>query len=286
MDRFRNGNSMQDKINQLTKENENLKHMVKKQQKKRRWHNIIGIILIVTGLLFLGILAYGEWKGYLSARKVKKLQEQKNAAYNGTDIPLFDMLPEYRKMYETNSDLAGWIVIDGTDINYPVVQSKVYQEFYLDHNFDGEEDDAGSIFADARNDILLPDDNIIIYGHNMKDGSMFGTLQYYLDKDYYDKHSTLSFDTLRKHGTYKIAAVGLSKISEESDDTFKYYDFINADSKKEFKKYVENIKKLEAYDTGVNLEYGDKLVTLSTCNSVEKDGRFFIVAKEVKNEQD
>lgn len=247
MDRFRNGNSMQDKINQLTKENENLKHMVKKQQKKRRWHNIIGIILIVTGLLFLGILAYGEWKGYLSARKVKKLQEQKNAAYNGTDIPLSDMLPEYRKMYETNSDLAGWIVIDGTDINYPVVQSKVYQEFYLDHNFDGEEDDAGSIFADARNDLLLPDDNIIIYGHNMKDGSMFGTLQYYLDKDYYDKHSTLSFDTLRKHGTYKIAAVGLSKISEESDGAFKYYDFINADSKKEFKKYVENIKKLEAY---------------------------------------
>lgn len=275
---------MQDKINQLTKENENLKRMVKKQQKKRKWHNIIGIILIITGLLFLGILAYGEWKGYLSARQIKKLQEQKNAAYNDTDIPLSDILPEYRKMYETNSDLAGWIVIDGTDINYPVVQSKVYQEFYLDHNFDGEEDNAGSIFADARNDLLLPDDNIIIYGHNMKDGSMFGTLQYYLNKDYYNKHTMLSFDTLHKHGTYQIAVVGLSKISEESDGTFKYYDFINADSKKEFKKYVENIKKLEAYDTGVNLEYGDKLVTLSTCNSVEKDGRLFIVAKEVKFE--
>lgn len=284
MDRFRNGNSMQDKINQLTKENENLKLIVKKQQKKHRWHNIIGIILIVTGLVFLGILAYGEWKGYLSARKIKKLQEQKNASYNNTDIPLSDILPEYREMYETNSDLAGWIVIDGTDINYPVVQSKVYQEFYLDHNFDGEEDDAGSIFADARNDLMLPDDNIIIYGHNMKDGSMFGTLQYYLDKNYYDRHNTLSFDTLRRHGTYQIAVVGLSKISEESDNTFKYYDFINADSKKAFKKYVENIKKLEAYDTGTSLEYGDKLVTLSTCNSVEKDGRLFIVAKEVKNE--
>ena len=284
MDRFKNGNSMQDKINQLTKENENLKLIVKKQQKKHRWHNIIGIILIVTGLVFLGILAYGEWKGYLSARKIKKLQEQKNASYNNTDIPLSDILPEYREMYETNSDLAGWIVIDGTDINYPVVQSKVYQEFYLDHNFDGEEDDAGSIFADARNDLMLPDDNIIIYGHNMKDGSMFGTLQYYLDKNYYDRHNTLSFDTLRRHGTYQIAVVGLSKISEESDNTFKYYDFINADSKKAFKKYVENIKKLEAYDTGTSLEYGDKLVTLSTCNSVEKDGRLFIVAKEVKNE--
>lgn len=286
MDRSGNNKSMQDKINQLTKENENLKLMVKKQQKKHKCHNVTGIILIVTGLVFLAVLVYGEYKGYISARKVKKLQEQKEASYNGMDIPVSDILPEYRKMYETNSDLAGWIVIEGTDINYPVVQSKVYQEFYLDHNFDGEKDDSGSIFADARNDVLLPDDNIIIYGHNMKNGSMFGTLQYYLDKDYYNQHSKFSFDTLYKHGIYQIAVVGLSKISEESSDTFKYYDFINAGNKKEFKKYVENIKKLEAYDTGVSLEYGDKLVTLSTCNSVEKDGRLFIVAKEVKDEQD
>ena len=191
MDRQANDKLMQDKINHLVKENENLKLMVKKQQKKHKRRNIAGIILIVTGLLFLGILIYGEYKGYLSARKVKELQEQRAAGYTGTDISQTDILPEYRKMYETNSDLIGWIVIDGTDINYPVVQSKVYQEFYLDHNFDGEEEDSGSIFADARNDVLFPDDNIIIYGHNMKNGSMFGTLQYYLDKSYYNQHSKI-----------------------------------------------------------------------------------------------
>ena len=118
----------------------------------------------------------------------------------------------------------------------------------------------------------------------MKNGSMFGTLQYYLDKEYYNTHSIISFDTLYGHYVYKIAVVGLSKISEESEDTFKYYDFLNAKNKKEFKTYVENIKKLEAYDTGTSLSYGDKLITLSTCNSVEEDGRLFIVAKEVKNE--
>lgn len=292
MDRLKTDKSMQDKIDQLTKENAGLKLAVKKMDdskrkalKKQKRLRIAGMILFITGLVFLGILIYGEYKEYKHARDIKELQEQKASAYGDTDIQLSDILPEYRKMYKTNSDLTGWIVIDGTDINYPVVQSRVYQEFYLDHNFDGEEDDAGSIFADARNDVFLPDDNIIIYGHNMKNGTMFGTLQYYLDKDYYYGHRRISFDTLYKRKVYEIAVVGLSKISEEGQDTFKYYNFLNAKNKKAFKKYVENIKKLEAYDTGTDLKYGDKLITLSTCNSVEEDGRLFIVAKEVKNEK-
>ena len=182
MDRFNTDKSKQDIIDRLKEENEGLKRKIERQdagakrinKMRRRWR-VCGIILMVTGLFFLGILIYEECKDYKSAKEIKKLQEQKENLYSDEDTS--SILPEYRKLYETNSDLAGWIVIDGTDINYPVVQSKVYQEFYLDHNFDGEEDDAGSIFIDARNDILLPDDNIIIYGHNMKNGSMFGTLQ-------------------------------------------------------------------------------------------------------------
>jgi len=292
MDRLRADKTTQDKMNQLTEENARLKLMLNQQdnhnlklKKKQRRFRTAGAILMVTGLLFLGVLMYGAYKDYKRAADVKRWQEQKQSA-SGTDISLPDILPEYREMYGTNSDLVGWIVIDGTDINYPVVQSKVYQEFYLDHNFDGEEDEAGSIFVDARNDVFLPDDNIIIYGHNMKNGSMFGTLQYYLDKSYYDSHSTLSFDTLYGHHEYKIVSAGLSKISEESDTAFKYYDFLNAENKKSFKKYVKNIKKLEAYDTGTSLKYGDKLITLSTCNSIEEDGRLFIVAKEVRNEEE
>lgn len=291
MNRFTTDKSTQDKINRLKKENARLKLMIEsrdnkrnKSRKKQKCFRIIGIVLITIGLVFLGLLIYGTFKDYKRARNIKKLQEQRLSA-DREDILSDDILPEYRKMYETNSDLVGWLVIDGTDINYPVVQSKVYQEFYLDHNFDGEKDEAGSIFADARNDVFLPDENIILYGHNMKNGSMFGTLQHYLDKSYYNEHSIISFDTLYKRSIYKIAVVGLSKISDESDDTFKYYDFLNSTNKKTFKSYVNNIKNLEAYDTGVNLKYGDNLVTLSTCNSVEEDGRLFIIAKEVDYEK-
>ncbi len=289
MDRSNTNKSVQDRIDNLTKENARLQLMLEKQSYKKRrakkrhnYFRVIGIIFIIMGLVFLSLLIYGTYRDYKRAWDIRKLQKQRESVV-GEDIPVDSILPEYRKMYKTNSDLIGWIVIDGTDINYPVVQSKVYQEFYLDHNFDGEEDEAGSIFVDARNDVFFPDDNIIIYGHNMKNGSMFGTLQHYLDKDYYDKHSIISFDTLYKRCTYKIAVVGLSKISDESDDTFKYYDFLNAEDKKLFKEYVKNIKSLEAYETGVDFKYGDKFITLSTCNSVEEDGRLFILAKEVKN---
>ena len=289
MDRYDSDKAMQDRLDRLIDENKDLKYKIDKlnndTHKRKRGQGLlrkIGIFLFLLGLGLLVILIYEGYKDYRSAKSVKRLQKEREALGNIDDADVSEILPEYRKMYQTNSDLVGWIVVDGTDINYPVVQSKVYQEYYLDHNFDGEEDDAGAIFADARNDVFLPDDNIILYGHNMKNGSMFGTLQSYLDKTYYDSHKTISFDTLYDRHKYEIVSVGLSKISDESADTFKYYNFLNASSKKKFGNYVKNIKKLEAYDTGVSMKYGDKLITLSTCNSVEEDGRLFIIAKEIK----
>ncbi len=249
----------------------------KKNSKKRKQ---VGILFVLIGVLFILVFGFGEYQRYKSAIEIRKLQQLKEASSdNGNWIDTSKILPEYRNLYKTNSDLVGWLVVNGTQINYPVVQSTVYQEFYLDHNFDGENDESGAVFADARNDVFKPDDNVILYGHNMKNGSIFGTLQYYLDKSYYEKHKTMSFDTLYKRYDYQIVAVGLSKITDESADTFKYYDFLNAASEKEFDNFKEKIKSLEVYDTGVKMKYGDKLITLSTCNSVEKNGRLFVIAK-------
>ena len=221
----------------------------KKNSKKRKQ---VGILFVLIGVLLILVFGFGEYQRYKSAIEIRKLQQLKEASSdNGNGIDTSKILPEYRNLYKTNSDLVGWLVVNGTQINYPVVQSTVYQEFYLDHNF----------------------------GHNMKNGSIFGTLQYYLDKSYYEKHKTMSFDTLYKRYDYQIVAVGLSKITDESADTFKYYDFLNADSEKEFDNFKEKIKSLEVYDTGVKMKYGDKLITLSTCNSVEKNGRLFVIAK-------
>lgn len=252
----------------------------KKNSKKRKQ---VGILFVLIGVLLILVFGFGEYQSYKSAIEIRKLQQLKEASSdNGNGIDTSKILPEYRNLYKTNSDLVGWLVVNGTQINYPVVQSTVYQEFYLDHNFDGENDESGAVFADARNDVFKPDDNVILYGHNMKNGSIFGTLQYYLDKSYYEKHKTMSFDTLYKRYDYQIVAVGLSKITDESADTFKYYDFLNAASEKEFDNFKEKIKSLEVYDTGVKMKYGDKLITLSTCNSVEKNGRLFVMQKEIE----
>ncbi|MCI8494960.1 MAG: class B sortase [Lachnospiraceae bacterium] len=190
------------------------------------------------------------------------------------------ILSKYQKLYEKNSDFAGWITIPGTEIDYPVMQAvSESSEFYLDHDFDGKSDINGSIFLDSRNDLENPNDNMVVYGHNMKSGMMFGGLKEYLDKNYWQEHKSITFDTIYEEAEYEIIAVCLSKV-EEDDSSFKYYDFIDAGNKKAFKRYVENIKALNIMDEDIEVSYGDKLLTLSTCNNYTKDGRLFIVAKK------
>lgn len=189
------------------------------------------------------------------------------------------ILPEYQNLYEQNSDFAGWITIAGTEIDYPVMQAvPESSDFYLKHNFDGAEDINGSLFLDSRNSLEDPDDNMIIYGHNMKSGMMFGGLKLYLDKEYWKEHKTITFNTIYEKAEYEIIAVCLSKVSEGEE--FRYYDFIDAGNKKAFNRYVKNIKALNVMDEDMDVSYGDKLLTLSTCNNYTEDGRLFLVAKK------
>lgn len=195
------------------------------------------------------------------------------------------ILPEYERLYEANADFAGWISIEGTDIDYPVMQAvSESSDFYLNHDFNGAEDINGSIFLDSRNSLENPNDNMIVYGHNMKSGMMFGGLKDYLDKNYWMEHKTITFDTIYEKAQYEIIAVCLSQVAAEETGEFRYYDFIDAGNKKAFKQYVENIKSLNIMDEPVKVSYGDKLLTLSTCNNYTKDGRLFLVAKKCENQ--
>lgn len=192
-----------------------------------------------------------------------------------------EILPEYQKLYEQNSDFVGWITIAGTEIDYPVMQAvPESSDFYLKHNFDGAEDINGSIFLDSRNNFEEQDDNLIIYGHNMKSGMMFGGLKQYLDEAYWKEHKTITFNTIYEKAEYEIIAVCLSKVAGEEEDVFRYYDFINAGNKKTFNRYMENIKELNVMSDDLDVSYGDKLLTLSTCNNYTEDGRLFLVAKK------
>ncbi len=191
------------------------------------------------------------------------------------------ILPEYQGLHEQNSDFAGWLTIPGTEIDYPVMQAvPESSDFYLTHNYDGQEDINGSIFLDSRNDYEQQDDNLIIYGHNMKSGMMFGGLKNYLDESYSLEHKMVTFNTIYEKAQYEIIAVCLSKVSQEGEEGIRYYDFINAGNEENFNHYLDYIKEMNIMSGDINASYGDRLLTLSTCNNYTEDGRLFLVAKK------
>ena len=174
--------------------------------------------------------------------------------------------------------MVGWISIDGTKLNYPVMQTPNEPNFYLKHNFEKEYSDLGTPYVQEDCDIAQSD-NLVIYGHHIKGGKMFGVLESYKDKGFYEEHKTIQFDTLTQHGEYEIIAV--FKTVAYSSNGFRYYDFVDAEDEEAFNAYVEKCKELALYDTGVTAEYGDRLITLSTCEYSAQNGRLVVVAKKV-----
>lgn len=136
-------------------------------------------------------------------------------------------IPEYQELYLQNNDMVGWIKVEDTKINYPVMQSKDNPNFYLKHGFDKAYTDYGCPYVQENCDMELPSDNIIIYGHHMNDGSMFAGLMKFKDKSFWEKHKTISFDTLTDRQTYEVIAVFKTVVYTDSPDSFKYYQFVN-----------------------------------------------------------
>ena len=187
---------------------------------------------------------------------------------------------KYSSVHEQNSDFIGWITIDGTNINYPVMQTKDDPDYYLKHAFDKSYSEYGVPYLQWDCDALTSD-NIVVYGHNMKNGTMFSDLERYADESFYRSHRYICFDTLSDYGTYEIIAV--FRTTAYTDDGFKYYNFVDAEDTADFNSFVEKCKELSLYDTGVTAEYGDKLLTLSTCEYTRTNGRLVVVAKLVKD---
>ena len=265
--------------------------ILKKKERKRK--------ILIAACLFMCIVSFGYLGAYyqVSAKSAKEFEElsamkeagaQKGASGKNKvkinlvddELVIPDILPEYELIHQKNQKLIGWVKIDDTIIDYPVMQT-VNNEYYLDHNFNQEEDRNGCIFMDYQCDVVRGCDNIILYGHHMKSGKMFGTLNKYSKESYYEEHPTIQFDTIYEKGTYQVMYVFRSKVYSEEEVTFKYYQFINAASEMEFDSAMNEMAALSLYDTGVTAAYGDKLLTLSTCDYQEKKGRFVVVAKKI-----
>ena len=192
------------------------------------------------------------------------------------------ILQDLQGYFDQNPDLVGWIKIEDTKINYPVVQSTPdNKDYYIDHNFLGQPRGAGAIYVRETCDVFEPSDNVTIYGHHMKDGTMFAGLDNYLIKSFWETHQDIYFDTLFERHTYKVFAV--FRTSANIGEGFSYHQFENANSEKEFDLFVETVKKLaeKEYETGISAEYGDKLICLSTCEYSRDNGRLVVVAKRI-----
>lgn len=191
-----------------------------------------------------------------------------------------EVLDEYKNLYNSNKRLIGWLKIDDTKIDYPVMQT-TNNEYFLNHNFNQQSDRNGALFLDKDCDVLEPSTNLIIYGHHMKSGNMFGTLDKYSSEEFYKEHPVIQFDSIYEKGTFEVMYVFRSKIYSEEDVVFKYYQFIDAGSEQEFNSNMQEMASMSLYDTGVTASYGDRLLTLSTCDYYVDDGRFVVVAKRV-----
>ncbi len=273
-----------------------MQRRILKEMKKRE--RIRKSIVAVCSLLVVGSLAYLANYSYQTKRLDDYAAIQKNlkntalTTPNTSETPVIhydddtsdtlpDILPEYQTLYSLNKRLIGWVKIDDTYIDYPVLQT-VNNDYYLNHNFDQEEDKNGSIFLDKDCSIYPRSTNLILYGHHMRSGRMFGQLNKYSSEKFYEEHKYIQFDTIYEKGTYEVMYVFRSKIYEESEIVFKYYQFTDAVSETEFESNMKQMADMSLYDTGVSAEYGDKLLTLSTCDYYTSDGRFVVVAKKIR----
>lgn len=186
------------------------------------------------------------------------------------------ILPEYADLYEMNNDLAGWIKIEGTEVDYPVMHTPTNPNYYLKRNFFGEDSARGCIYAREECDLNMPSDNVTLYGHNMMDGSMFNALLAYDSKKTWDENSIIQFDTLYEKHEYQIFAV--FKTTASIGEGFSYHQFVDAQSEEEFDKFIATCKQLAFYDTGITPEYGDKVICLSTCEYTLINGRLVVCA--------
>ena len=273
--------------------------------KKKKWKSILRkIALVVLSCVFIGSLSYLIFYFYSNYKNEKKADELKDMiktteesdsdntslATNTdaeeliryVDIDGVLVQEKFEELYRENSDFIGWITIEDTEIDYPVMQSMDNEEYYLHRDFDKKYSVPGTLFADTQSDIRKPSDNIIIYGHHMQTGKMFQNITKYEKESFYKEHKYITFDTIEKNGTYEVISAFKTKIYSLDYDGFMYYTFFEASNEEEFNEYIKNCKALCEYDIPTTAEYGDELITLSTCNYHASNGRFVIVAKKIK----
>lgn len=243
------------------------------------------IMYILCTMLLISLMLISSYCIY---KELKQNKEQENTfeelieivEQNNTKDEQEETNIDLQQLHAINNDFVGWIKIDDTSINYPVMQSINNPNYYLNRDFYKKYSSYGTPYISEQCNINISD-NLIIYGHHMKNEKMFGALENYKLKDFYEAHKIIDFITLEGKEKYEIFAVFKTVVYSQQD--FKYYEFINFNSENELDIFVKKCKELSLYETNVKPKYEDKLVTLSTCEYSNKNGRLVVIARKVNN---
>ena len=254
------------------------------EKAKHSKHNRIYIMMFLIVILVICVI--GSVYYFINANKEK--QEYKeildNIEIDAAEVTVqkTERMLQLEELQKENDEIIGWLEIEGTNINYPILQTKD-NDYYLTHNYKKEKSSTGSLFLDKDFDLINGSSNYLIYGHRSKQGLMFEDLMKYAKKDFYQDHTTIKFTTPTEDATYEIISVFYSRVYYKSEkDVFRYYYFVNSEDEQEYNEFVNNAKKSSIYDIEATAQYGDQLLTLSTCEYSQEDGRFAVVARKVK----
>lgn len=258
---------------------------IKKRRKKRNCRGkkekrtltlLILFILIIISLFIITNKLYINFK-------TKKDYEEIKVVFYEENQQLKNRTEKIKELKNINSDIVGWLEIANTSISYPVLQGKD-NSYYMTHNYKKEKSKEGSLFLDKYYDLEKYNSNLLIYGHNnLGSTEMFNQLIEYKDENFLKTHKNIRYTTDTQDYEYEIISVFLSKVyNKDEKNVFRYYYYIDLNDEEKFNEYIINIKKDSLYEIEATAEYGDELITLSTCEYSVKDGRFVVVAKKIK----
>ena len=262
----------------------------------KQFRNILLCVCIVIFLLSMAYIMQNKYAEHREKQLIEEIQEVKYSeeiapkkqnekneeerTTQETNGKYLEVLPEYKKLYEQNNDLVGWLQIKDI-INYPVMYKPEDPNFYLYRNWNKEYSKSGSIYIDGR--CSETSNNLIIYGHKMRDGSQFGSLEKYKEKEFYESHRYIRLDTIYAKATYEVIAVAKAVVYYDymPQDEYLFYEHVELNTQKEFENYIEHMKENSYYEIDSDAVYGDKLITLCTCDYWKENARLLIVAKKI-----
>lgn len=247
----------------------------------KRKLKVRNIFLLVFILMFI-VSSFMLAKELLSAKQEiksnKVLAERIQMEIHEKEKTFIESLND---LHEENKDLIGWLIIDGCEVDLPVMYTPDDPEYYLRRSFDKSSSNSGTLFVGEGS--TIDSSNLYIYGHNMKNGTMFGQLEKYDKRGFCIDHPIIKFITLTEEREYEVICGFYSEVFyEEDENVFRYYMYKDLTDEQVFNQYISSALNSCTYSLDVFPEYNDQILTLSTCSYYKEDGRFVVIAHRIK----